>query len=227
MQQTVDSGSHEQVLTTAHVLDEGLPVLLVTRSDDGDLQMLDGVRTPSVAAGRLVCLHHLLERDPSLRPISQDLHRGTRAQRTAPGAAWSVRREEPPAPWRLDEALPELSARLRHLPLRSCELFAIDLALRCVAQAAWPPLSALAEHVRHSPTGDTPGRNRIGDIVEQLEARDPAPGSEDFRHARAALALWFALSDDPYEAAAETAFEALHFGVPERDLDAAAMAAEG
>lgn len=227
MEEVVDSRAHEQVLTTTHVLDERLPVLLVTRDDDGELQMLDGVRTPTVAAGRLVCLHHLLDRDPSLRSISKNLLAGTRAERADADAPWSIRSEEPPAPWRLVTALPELAARLHDLPLRACELFAIAVAGRCIEEVAWPPLAALAEPLRTGSTGDTPGRDRIGDLYEELDAEDPAPDTVAFRRARAALAMWFALSDDPYEAANEAAFEAFYFGVPEADLAAEAMAAEG
>jgi hypothetical protein len=74
-------------LTTAHVLDRSLPVVLVAHdSDDGMWQFLCG--TPNNSKdGRIVCLGCIIQKDPSLFEIA-DLPTGWSAWRDAPGQEW-------------------------------------------------------------------------------------------------------------------------------------------
>lgn len=57
---------HMGVITTRFILQEGLPVLRVVCDEDGDWQFVDNVHDSHLDDALLVCLHHVLEHDPSL-----------------------------------------------------------------------------------------------------------------------------------------------------------------
>jgi hypothetical protein len=74
-------------LTTVHVLNGALPVVLVTHdADDGMWQLLCGTTNDS-KDGRIVCLGCMIGNDPSLLEIA-DLPTGWSAWRDAPGEPW-------------------------------------------------------------------------------------------------------------------------------------------
>lgn len=218
--------AHEQVLTTTHVVEDLMPVLRVTRDSDGGLQLHDGVHVPTVAAGRLVCLHHLVDRDAGLLDVVRGLAPGTTAVRSDVDAPWSLGPVEPPEPWRLEEALPDLASQLGRLEVHEAARFARAVAERCVEVADWSRLDELARPLLAGPVGDSPGRDEVGELYQALDATGPEPGTAEFRRCRALLAVWFALSDDPDEAAHEAAFEAHWCGLEEPELQALATAAQ-
>jgi hypothetical protein len=75
-------------ITTVHVLDGRLPVLLVTHDeDDGTWKILCGT-TSDPKDGCVVCLGCMVSKDPSLRSLA-DLPRG-----------WTAWRDSVTAPWR-------------------------------------------------------------------------------------------------------------------------------
>jgi hypothetical protein len=74
-------------ITTRHILDGSLPILLVTHdSDDGGWQVLCGT-TNEPDDGRVACLGCLFERDRSLAEVA-DLPLGWRAWRDSPQSTW-------------------------------------------------------------------------------------------------------------------------------------------
>ena len=74
-------------LTTVHVLEKRVPVILVAHdSDDGMWQFLCGTSSDS-KDGRIIGLGEMLEIDPSLAEIA-DLPVGWTARRSAPGQKW-------------------------------------------------------------------------------------------------------------------------------------------
>ncbi len=77
-----------RVITTAPVLEQGAPVLLVSHDDDedGGWQLLCGT-TNRQEDGRAACFGCMLEKDPSLRALA-DLPPG-----------WQARREDASSPW--------------------------------------------------------------------------------------------------------------------------------
>lgn len=81
------------VFTCVHVLEESQPVLHVCHDADGDWQFLCGLNHADLPAdqGRLVCLDHLLSRDPTLAPLTGKLCRNWSAWRDSPDADWQVR----------------------------------------------------------------------------------------------------------------------------------------
>jgi hypothetical protein len=68
------------------LLEETLPVLLVSHDTDGDWQFLCGT-TNRTEDGRLVSLGCIFERDRTLASVA-DLPEGWRASRAAVGADW-------------------------------------------------------------------------------------------------------------------------------------------
>ena len=72
--------------TTRRVIEEGLPVLLVSHDLDGEWQFLCGT-TNETADCRIVCLGCAYERDPTIAGVS-DLPIGWMAERDAIGGAW-------------------------------------------------------------------------------------------------------------------------------------------
>jgi hypothetical protein len=83
-------GKNRAAFTTRPVLEESLPILLVSHDEGGDWQFLCGT-TNRTEDGRIVSLGCILERDRTLAEVA-DLPEGWRASRTAKGAAW--RREK-------------------------------------------------------------------------------------------------------------------------------------
>jgi len=84
-----------RAFTTRAVLEDGLPVLLVTHDDDGDWQFLCGT-TNEPDQARLIHLRHVLEIDQGLVALA-DLPSGWIARRAAVSTTWM--REARPADW--------------------------------------------------------------------------------------------------------------------------------
>jgi len=78
-------------LTTRHVVEETLPVLLVYRDPDG-WQFLCGTTTAQ-EDGRVVCMGCMMELDPSLMQVAH-LPIGWQAERKAVGRSWTWRAQE-------------------------------------------------------------------------------------------------------------------------------------
>lgn len=74
-------------LTTRQILDEGFPILNVVHySDDHSWAFTCGT-TDDTNDGRIVCLSHILEIDPTLISIA-DLEPGWLAERSEVGGEW-------------------------------------------------------------------------------------------------------------------------------------------
>jgi hypothetical protein len=82
-----------------------------------------------------------------------------------------------------------------------------------------PRLAAGLERLQRGGYGDSPERGAVQALTEELDEvawdiQDQADGADNadyakaFMKARAANALWYALDEDPLEAAAEAAYEA-------------------
>lgn len=89
----LEEDPHSQVLTSRRVAEEGAPVLVVVRTDDGELHFLDGASDFDPDRAHLECLHDALERDLSLLGAVRPLGDGEAAERDAPGEPWRV------SPW--------------------------------------------------------------------------------------------------------------------------------
>jgi hypothetical protein len=81
---------HVQVLTSRKVAEQGLPVLLVTCTDDSELWFLDGVSDFDEDAAVVECLHEALERDLTLVDAVRPLQPGQVAERNAVGEPWTL-----------------------------------------------------------------------------------------------------------------------------------------
>jgi hypothetical protein len=103
------------VLSRRQVFEDGMPILLISRDQDGDWQFLDGSDNPRVEDGIIVCLGRVLERDSTIAE-SHDLPTGWIAWRTSVGAPW--RRE--PSPWAEDRDA-EGEASVSASPSPDCE----------------------------------------------------------------------------------------------------------
>ncbi len=79
---------HLGVIVSGPVDSHELPVLLVVHEHDGDWQVLDGVHEVEVERGRVMCLHHVVDQDPTLRDVLRTLPAGYEAYRTEVGADW-------------------------------------------------------------------------------------------------------------------------------------------
>jgi hypothetical protein len=79
---------HLGVVVSGPVSSHELPVLLVVHEHGGDWQVLDGVRDVEVEGGRVMCLHHLVEQDRTLRDVLRTLPAGYEAYRTQVGGDW-------------------------------------------------------------------------------------------------------------------------------------------
>jgi hypothetical protein len=74
---------------------DGAPVLQVVHFDDGSWGFTDGVTEPTEQNLVLVCLDHLLETDPTLRPLAA-LQPGWQADRDGVGEPWIHSRHQEP-----------------------------------------------------------------------------------------------------------------------------------
>lgn len=79
---------HLGVIVSGPVDSRALPALLVVQDHDGDWQILDGVQEPDVETAKVVCLHHVVEADATLRGVLKTLPVGYEAFRDAVGAQW-------------------------------------------------------------------------------------------------------------------------------------------
>ncbi|MFP5218882.1 MAG: DUF4262 domain-containing protein [Actinomycetes bacterium] len=81
---------HLQVLTSRKVAEQDAPVLVVVRTDTGELHFLDGVSEFSPSRAVVECLHQALERDRSLVAAVRELGDGMAAEREDAQAPWDV-----------------------------------------------------------------------------------------------------------------------------------------
>jgi hypothetical protein len=89
-----DDPADVTALTTVHVLEGRLPVLLITHDeDDGMWQVLCGT-TNDPKDGCIVCLGCLYEKDPTIGDVA-DLPRGWMAWRDALASPWQRERSAP------------------------------------------------------------------------------------------------------------------------------------
>lgn len=79
---------HLGVIVSGPAATHELPVLLVVHDHDDEWQILDGVHEPDVEKAQIVCVHHVVEQDPTLRDVLRTLPIGHRAQRDAVVAEW-------------------------------------------------------------------------------------------------------------------------------------------
>jgi hypothetical protein len=79
---------HLGVIVSGPVDSRDLPVLLVVHDHDGDWQVLDGVTDPDVETAKVVCLHHVVEQDPTLSEVLRTLPAGHEAFRHAVDGQW-------------------------------------------------------------------------------------------------------------------------------------------
>lgn len=81
-----DDPINTAAFTTRPVLEQGVPVLLVSHDEDGDWQFLCGTTT-ELDDCKIVCLGCAFERDPTLAEVA-DLPLGWMAERDALGDEW-------------------------------------------------------------------------------------------------------------------------------------------
>ena len=85
-------GRNRAAFTTRPVVEDDLPILLVSHDADGDWQFLCGT-TNRTEDAKLVSLGCMFERDHSLAEVA-DLPEGWTASRREKGAAWSREKSE-------------------------------------------------------------------------------------------------------------------------------------
>jgi len=81
------------VITMRQVLDREEPILLVTHDADDHGWQFIGTTDACVEDGRLVCLSHMVELDPTICELA-DLPPGWGAARAGVGMPWVRRRRE-------------------------------------------------------------------------------------------------------------------------------------
>ena len=86
----LEEDPHLQVLTSRPVALDGQPVLLVQRTDDGELRFLDGTSDFDPDRAAVECLHDALERDLSLLAAVRLVAEGETAERDDLGAPWTL-----------------------------------------------------------------------------------------------------------------------------------------
>lgn len=82
---------HLGVVVTGPVGGGELPVLLAVQYEVDDWQFVDGVTEPDEETAQVLCLHHVVGRDPTLREVLRILPERYEAHRDAAGAAWQYR----------------------------------------------------------------------------------------------------------------------------------------
>lgn len=85
----IDDHRHDRsVIVCSHVMEDGLPVLLVAHELDGDWQFLCGSNDHiDSSKARVACFGCMMTRHPGLEAIS-DLRRGEEASREHGDARW-------------------------------------------------------------------------------------------------------------------------------------------
>jgi hypothetical protein len=126
-------------------------------------------------------------------------------------------------PSRLSTAAPDIALRLEGAEFHRLRHVAEAMASLAVAQTGQSDtrLVAAIALMKQSMFGDSPERTRVQLLIEELdeaqwdlqERVDSGTASQEqhlkaFRQARAASTVWFALADDPLEAALESVYEA-------------------
>lgn len=79
---------HARAVTSRGVAEQGLPVLVACRDDDGGWLFLDGVSDFVEEHAVAECLHDALERDLTLVDVAARLQPGDEAERDRPGLPW-------------------------------------------------------------------------------------------------------------------------------------------
>ena len=79
---------HTPVLTSRPAAEDGLPVLMAYREEDGAWLFVDGVSDFDEAQAVHECLHDALERDLGLIEVAARLQPGDMAERDEPGTPW-------------------------------------------------------------------------------------------------------------------------------------------
>ena len=79
---------HKAAIACSHVL-SGAPVLVFVHDEDGDIQFMCGESGHGVDDAQVVGLTHLLEHIRSMPDIPV-VEPGYAAERSAPGAPWSI-----------------------------------------------------------------------------------------------------------------------------------------
>ena len=79
---------HLGVLTTGYVAAGDLPVLLVVQDEEDEWQFVDAVHEPDEDTAQLMCLHHLVEQDATLRDVLRTLPPHHEAHRDTVGSKW-------------------------------------------------------------------------------------------------------------------------------------------
>src|SRR5258708_33356902 len=90
---------HTRTYTSRCVVEDGAPIFRVVHDNDGVWQFIGPVDDPSEDGGKLVCLHCIIERDPSIKLLA-GLPVGRRALRDSVSDKWegkAIEKEEEPA----------------------------------------------------------------------------------------------------------------------------------
>jgi hypothetical protein len=90
---------HTETYTSRCVMEDGAPIVRVVHDHDGDWQFIGPVDDPSADGGKLICLHCIIERDPSIKLLA-GLPVGMRALRDSVSDKWQwqeIEKEEAPA----------------------------------------------------------------------------------------------------------------------------------
>jgi hypothetical protein len=88
-----DQARNVAAITTRQVIEQKLPILVVTHYSDDDSWGFVCGTTDATEDGRVIAMGEALEIDPTLREIA-DLPPGWTARRKKPGATWQRVRNE-------------------------------------------------------------------------------------------------------------------------------------
>ncbi len=81
---------HLAVLVSDSTSSGDKPVLVVEHASDGEWGFLDGVEEVRIGNAHMECLHHALDRDPTLVDVVRQLEPGFVAERDGVGEPWHV-----------------------------------------------------------------------------------------------------------------------------------------
>jgi hypothetical protein len=84
-----DHDPHTQTYVSRCVVEDGAPIVRVTRDYDGDWQFIGPVEDPGEDGCKILCLHCVVERDPSVKLLA-GLTPGMRALRETSSDKWEL-----------------------------------------------------------------------------------------------------------------------------------------
>jgi uncharacterized protein DUF4262 len=87
-------GPHTGIYTTRRIMDGSEPIVYVSHDIEDGAWQFHGPSESKSGDAVLVCLHHILDKDPSINDLV-DLPRGWSASRQSPAAPW-IREQKPP-----------------------------------------------------------------------------------------------------------------------------------